>query len=194
MGTDSKVQNIGNLLGKIISIDKNNQSYEIVSLGHRNPQGLFYYKDQYEKEFIINSEHGPKGGDEINVNNLKDKRMPNFGWPVSSYGINYDGTNPFKSSHIEYGFDEPLIYFTPSIGISEISVVNFENTNIIYASSLRANSIYIVNVDKNFEKVINTDRLNFDKRIRDIKYSKKLEGLIAIFEETPSIALIKNYD
>ena len=51
---------------------------------------------------------------EININNLKDNKVQNFGWPISSYGINYDGTNPYKSSHKEHGFKEPLKYFTPS--------------------------------------------------------------------------------
>ena len=97
--------------------------------------------------------------------------------PVSE-GINYDGTNPFKSSHKEYGFDEPLKYFTPSIGISEISVVSKEDFNTIYTSSLRANSIYLVDVNTNFTKVINKDRLRLDNRIRDLKYVKSLGSLI----------------
>ena len=55
-------------LGKIIAIDLNTNEYEIMSLGHRNPQGLYYHKD---KNIIINTEHGPKGGDEINFNFLE---------------------------------------------------------------------------------------------------------------------------
>ena len=56
------------LFGKIISINKETREYSIQSMGHRNPQGLFFLK---EKNLIINSEHGPKGGDEVNVNFLK---------------------------------------------------------------------------------------------------------------------------
>ena len=57
-------------------------------MGHRNPQGLFFLK---EKNLIINSEHGPKGGDEVNVNFLKKdiKELPNYGWPIASYGVPY---------------------------------------------------------------------------------------------------------
>ena len=117
-----EIQDPNHLAGKIISIDKNNKSFELVSLGHRNHQGLFYFKDKLENQFVISSEHGPKGGDEINVNNLKNNRVVNFGWPIASYGINYDGTNPFKESHEEHGYDEPLIYFTPSIWFSSLPV------------------------------------------------------------------------
>ena len=189
-----QVQNKGDLIGKIISIDKNDKSYEMISLGHRNQQGLFYYKDDKGNQFIINSEHGPKGGDEINVNYLENNKLPNFGWPVASYGINYDGTNPFKSSHEDFGFVEPLKYFTPSIGISEISVKSESDYNIIYTSSLRAKSIYIIKTNKNFTKIVNEDRLILDYRIRDIKYVENLDGYIVILENTPSIGFVKISD
>jgi len=192
-GALDKVQNLNHLAGKIISINKLNKNYKILSLGHRNPQGLFYYQDKKGNKFILNSEHGPKGGDEINVNNLENNKLFNFGWPIASYGINYDGTNPFKPSHNEYGFDEPLKYFTPSIGISEISIIDDnKDFNTILVSSLRANSIYLLKIDKKFTKVFNTDRLDLDYRIRDLKYVESLDGHIMIFENTPSIGFIKN--
>ena len=194
LGFIDEIQMPNHLSGKIISIKKKDGSFDLISTGHRNHQGLFYYIDEYKNQFVINSEHGPKGGDEINVNNLKDNKVQNFGWPISSYGINYDGTNPYKSSHKEHGFKEPLKYFTPSIGISEISIKSKKDFNEIYASSLRAKSIYIVKSDKIFSQVINTDRLILDYRIRDIKYSKSLNGFIVIFENTPSIGFIKSYD
>ena len=50
--------------GKIIKINIHNNNYEIISMGHRNPQGLYFDKDQ---NFILETEHGPKGGDEINI-------------------------------------------------------------------------------------------------------------------------------
>ena len=188
-----KVQDSKHLAGKIISIDKLDQKYELISLGHRNQQGLFYYQDEKGNQFILNSEHGPKGGDEINVNYLENEKLYNFGWPIASYGINYDGSNPFKSSHKDSGFDEPLKYFTPSIGISEISVIsNNEDFNTIYASSLRAHSIYLIETNKKFTKVFNTDRLKLDYRIRDLKYVDSLGGHILIFENIPSIGFIKN--
>ncbi len=191
-GVLDQIQSPDSLAGKIISIDKTNQKFDLISLGHRNHQGLFFYQDEMDNQFIINSEHGPKGGDEINVNNLRLKKIYNFGWPIASYGINYDGTNPFKATHKEFGYDEPLIYFTPSIGISEISVQNNLNSNTIFTSSLRAKSIYMVETNKKFTKVLNTDRLILDNRIRDIKYVKSLDGHIVILENTPSLGFIKS--
>ena len=91
-----QVQDKNNLAGKIISIDKFKKNYDLISLGHRNQQGLFFFKDDLNNQFIINSEHGPKGGDEINIINLAEDKLYNFGWPVASYGINYDGTNPLR--------------------------------------------------------------------------------------------------
>lgn len=194
-GALDEVQNLKHLAGKIISIDKLNKSYQILSLGHRNPQGLFYYQDKQGDQFVLNSEHGPKGGDEVNINYLDNKKLYNFGWPIASYGINYDGSNPFKSSHKDYGFEEPLKYFTPSIGISEISIINDnKDFNTIFVSSLRAHSIYLLKTNKKFTKVFNTDRLSLDYRIRDLKYVKSLDGHIMIFENIPSIGFIKNKD
>jgi glucose/arabinose dehydrogenase len=116
-GSFGAAQDSNRLLGKIISIDLKNSDYKIISIGHRNPQGLIYLK---EKNLIINSEHGPKGGDEINFNYFDENKIPNYGWDIVSYGIEYDGTDPYKRPHKEYGFIEPFKVFETSIGISEL--------------------------------------------------------------------------
>ena len=93
-----------------------------MSMGHRNVQGLYYDKN---KNLIWSSEHGPKGGDEVNLNDLNEKNnvIPNYGWPISSYGKHYVDDKslyekaPLKKSHVKNGFIEPKKYFVPSIGI-----------------------------------------------------------------------------
>ena len=75
-------QDNNNSLGKIISIDLGTKKYEILSSGHRNVQGLFYDK---KNDIIFFTEHGPKGGDEVNY----IQQNLNYGWPVSSYGTKY---------------------------------------------------------------------------------------------------------
>ena len=189
-----------NLVGKIISIDKNTKSFNLVSIGHRNPQGLSFLKNN---NLIINTEHGPKGGDEINLNFLSDEKLKNFGWPISSYGKPYPGTEKIyqekgllKSTHAENGFEEPIKYFVPSIGISELVAIednsqeNLQNT--IYASSLRANSIYIIKVNKNFKKILNVDRIYIsNNRIRDLKYDEESNNFFLILENVPGIGVIK---
>ena len=76
-------------------------------MGHRNPQSLDYIKNE-NNNFIISTEHGPDGGDEININNLSiNENIKNFGWPISSYGYHYDKKDrenaPLYKSHSEYG-------------------------------------------------------------------------------------------
>ena len=65
----SKAQDKFNF-GKILSINLENKDIEIMSMGHRNVQGLYYDKN---KNLIWSSEHGPKGGDEVNLNDLNEK-------------------------------------------------------------------------------------------------------------------------
>ena len=162
-------------------------------MGHRNPQGLYYVKDS---NIIINTEHGPKGGDEININFLEDDKIPNFGWDISSYGTNYDGTDPYKKSHSEYGFVEPFKYYVPSIGISQMvympNNLKFENGKYLFVTSLRAGSIYIIKVNDKFDKILDEDRIHFlEQRIRDIEYDKENNVFFLLFESTPSIGVLK---
>ncbi|MBL7815486.1 MAG: PQQ-dependent sugar dehydrogenase [Saprospiraceae bacterium] len=81
----------------------------IFSYGHRNPQGMAM--NPTTGAFWTN-EHGPRGGDEINIT----QAGKNFGWPVISYGINYDGTilTPYTKKD---GMEQPLHYWIPSIGV-----------------------------------------------------------------------------
>ena len=189
-------QKLDSLLGKIISIDKLTNEHKIISMGHRNPQGLFYIKDL---DIIINTEHGPKGGDEINVNFQKNDEIPNFGWDIASYGIEYDGTDPYKKSHSEYGFVEPLKYYVPSIGISQMiympNNLNPDNRKYLFVSSLRAESIYVLEINDKFNKIVNEDRLYMpQRRIRDIEYDKENDVFFLVFEYTPSIGILKLKD
>ena len=150
----------------------------------------------------MNTEHGPKGGDEVNFNFLDEDRQKNFGWPISSYGTPYPGHEErfklngwMQTSHKENGFIEPIKQFTPSIGISELFLVQNKNDkkiNHLFVSSLRAGSIYVLTIDEAFKKVLDEDRLYFpNKRIRDLKYDKKNNQFLFLSEYTPSIAVLK---
>jgi len=190
LADEKSPQDIKSLKGKIISINKNNGEYKIISMGHRNQQGLFYLD---KNDTIINSEHGPKGGDEININN-NSIEISNFGWAISSYGTTYDDKEIYEKSHGEFGFIEPLIKYVPSIGISQIDYYEDEskNENIIFTSSLRASSIYINKVNKTFTEVEDQERIYIsNERIRDIKYDKETNSIFCIFESVPSFAVIK---
>jgi len=184
-------QDKDSLLGKIISIDKNTKKHELISMGHRNPQGLSYVENL---NLIINTEHGPKGGDEINFNFIKKNEIPNYGWDISSYGVEYDGTK-YRDSHSEHGFVEPFKYYTPSIGISELvylpSRKNLDGKKYLFVSSLRAASIYKIEINDEFSQIINEDRIFFkEQRLRDLEFDEKLGVFFILFEKTPSIGIL----
>ena len=84
----------------------------IWSYGHRNPQGLARHPVTGE---LYDAEHGPRGGDELNL------VLPgrNYGWPVITYGMNYDGT-PITDLTAKEGMEQPVAYWTPSIAVCAI--------------------------------------------------------------------------
>jgi len=92
-------------------IDKPGAMPEIYSYGHRNPQGIALHPETGE---VWAHEHGPQGGDEINI----IKAGKNYGWPVITYGVNYGrGTKIGEGTHKE-GMEQPLHYWDPSIAPS----------------------------------------------------------------------------
>lgn len=119
-GTMDNAQTLTNHLGKIIRLHDDgrvpadnpfvgtpNAKPEIWSYGHRNPQGLIYDK---ENQLLIDHEHGPRGGDEINI----IQKGKNYGWPKISYGINYDGSVLTDKTALP-GMEQPIWYYVPSI-------------------------------------------------------------------------------
>jgi len=84
------------------------------SLGHRNPQGLMFDK---RSRTLWSTEHGPKGGDELNV----IQRGRNYGWPLVTHGINYDGS-PVSADSEREGFESPRAHWNPSPGLSNLVV------------------------------------------------------------------------
>jgi glucose/arabinose dehydrogenase len=84
---------------------------EIWSYGHRNIQGAALHP---ETGALWVNEHGPRGGDEINL----PQAGKNYGWPVVSYGVNYDGSPVGTGKRTAEGMEEPLYQWTPVIGAS----------------------------------------------------------------------------
>jgi len=184
--------------GKIYTIDKDNpKNYKRVSIGHRNPQGLFYDK---EKDLIFSTEHGPKGGDEFNL--IKEGK--NYGWPTASYGELGDETIKLRApniikllkSHNKYGFEEPIKEFTPSIGISELisNYYNMSKNESYFITSMKNSdegySIYQIDFDSN-NKVINEDKIYLGDRIRDILYLDEKGVYLVMLESSYALGLLK---
>lgn len=150
----------------------------IYSYGHRNPQGTEVHPVTNE---IWVSEHGPRGGDELNL----IKPGVNYGWPVISYGINYDGTT-FTDLTEKEGMEQPVKYWVPSIapcGMTFVTGDVFKDwENDILIGSLRF---------KNLERLVLEDNqvthreilLENIGRVRNVKVSP--EGYIYVAIELP---------
>ena len=180
--------------GKIIKVNVNNHNYEIISMGHRNPQGLYF---DIENNFILETEHGPQGGDEINIieiDKINNDKIPNFGWAMVSAGMHYGGKiernnekylkYPLYKSHSEHGFIEPLKSFVPSIGISEIVKIDKDKYVV---SSLKDKSLYFFELNKQ-KQIINLDRVEVFERIRDLSFNNN--QLYLFMENSASIGVI----
>ncbi len=204
-------QNDDNDFGKIISINLSNKDKKIVSKGHRNPQGLFYSKDL---NMLFSTEHGPAGGDEINFLKVDKSReaIPNYGWPMSSYGRHYFDNDddkdsryelsPLYKSHAKYGYIEPLKYFVPSVGISQIIGVSNEISNKNYkffvgtmgnAKKFKEGmiSLFYFEFDKIKEKIIYNEFIPIKSRVRDMIYVKEKDIILMFLENYNSIAIFK---
>lgn len=87
----------------------------IWSYGNRNAQGLYFDK---ENNILYETEHGPQGGDELNI----IEKGKNYGWPVITWGIDYDGT-PISDIQEKEGMEQPITYYVPSIATSGMTMV-----------------------------------------------------------------------
>ncbi len=88
--------------------NKNGELSSVYCYGNRNPQGLTLTKNG----ILLGLEHGPKGGDELNL----IEKGNNYGWPLITYGVNYSGTKITDHTHMD-GMEQPIWHWTPSIAV-----------------------------------------------------------------------------
>lgn len=156
----------------------------IYSKGHRNPQGLVYLS---EKDQLWETEHGPRGGDELNF----IEKGANYGWPLVSTGINYDGKS-ISENHKKEGITEPRYSWVPSIGTSGIAYLssskygNWKGSFLVGGLALRY--LAKVSFDTNNKAVESKVLENY--RIRHVKQGP--DGLIYIAVENPGRILKLN--
>ena len=194
-------QNLKSNFGKILKINTKNRKAKVISFGHRNPQGLYYSK---KFDFIISTEHGPKGGDEVNINLNPLKKIKNYGWPISSYGEHYYKNYskkilqeaPLNKSHKKYGFEEPIKYFVPSIGISQI--IPFNDNDTAFLIGAMGNEIqdqdlglHLILLNEKRQKVINHKYTLLNERVRDMIISRDRKTVIIFLESTSSLMVLK---
>ena len=191
-----KAQDENSYLGKVLSIDINTSEYKIISKGHRNPQGLSLTK---YKNFLIETEHGPVGGDEINL--IEINKSQNFGWPISSYGKHWfpenyemkDGIATLHDSHSDYGMREPLFYqyvgYFGGIGISDVEINYFNDLDAFFVATLNGGQIFDIEANIEENKMNSFTRYKINERIRDMEYDPDNRVYYLLLENGPSIGI-----
>ncbi len=194
-GTKPNAQTLSNHLGKIMRLHDDGKvptdnpfvstkdaKPEIWSYGHRNPQGLVYDRDT---ESLWNVEHGPKGGDELN----KVEKGKNYGWPVITYGIDYDG-KIISDKTAQEGMEQPLTYWVPSIapcGMAQVKgdkYAGWKNSLLIGALAFQ----HVARVELSDGKYVKQEKL-MDKMARVRAVAESPEGYIYVATEGPGMLL-----
>jgi cytochrome c2 len=172
--------------GKTILINLVDFSHQQFSKGHRNPQGLFIDGP----DAIWETEHGPQGGDELNL----VKRGSNYGWPSVSYGTQYGAHfwpgDPVPGSH--EGYAEPFYSWVPSIGVSSLLVMHGAQFKLwegdLLVVSLRDGALYRARVRN--QRVVMLERIPFGRRIRDI--AEGSEGQLLLWTDRGALLEVES--
>ena len=169
-------QDLENEMGKILRVADDGSvpgdnpfsadpSRRIWSYGHRNAQGLVYDADN---DKVYMHEHGPRGGDEINV--LEPGK--NYGWPAITYGLDYSGArvSPYTAAE---GMEQPLLHWTPSIAPSSMTLYTGDDFPQWRGDLLIGTLVDkdVRRVDLEAGKVVAQESLfrDLDSRIREVK-------------------------
>tara|TARA_B100000579_G_scaffold418618_1_gene416383 strand:- start:174 stop:1322 length:1149 start_codon:yes stop_codon:yes gene_type:complete len=191
-----EAQSLDNHFGKIIRINKDGSIPEdnpftnvkdalpeIYSYGHRNMQGIIVTKSGK----VYEHEHGPKGGDELNL----IEPSLNYGWPAITYGIDYSGAviSPFTERD---GMEQPLLHWTPSIAPSDI--LYYEND---FYPELKNSFLVTALVSKDVKKITFENGIYIQEslfseandRLRNIQASPN--GILYLLTDGPNGKLIK---
>ncbi len=176
-GSKTHAQSPANHLGKVVRINRDGsvpndnpfvggiELNEIWSIGHRNPQGAAL---DPETGVLWTVEHGAKGGDEIN----KPAAGKNYGWPIISYGVNYNGSKIGQGTE-KPGLEQPLFYWDPSIAPSGLMIYSGrlwpDWKGDLFVGALKFQ--LMSRLDREGDKITGEERLFEDVygRIRDIR-------------------------
>lgn len=176
--TRPQAQSVSSALGKIVRITKDGVAApgnpfatqsgalpELYSIGHRNPQGLALHPVTGD---LWQSEHGPRGGDEIN----RVQAGANYGWPTISYGIEYGGQPIGGGIQQQTGLEQPTYYWDPVVSPSGMTFYSSNHIpewrNNLFIGALSGSHIVRLVIENN--RVTGEERLLADEgqRFRDI--------------------------
>lgn len=166
-------------------VDEDGHLSEIYSYGHRNIQGIVH---DAETDTIWSHEHGPRGGDELNI----IKAGANYGWPVATHGRDYSGTQITPHRSVD-GMEDPLRVWTPSIapaGLSQYRGHQFpEWDGDLLITALMARTIIHVRLDGT---TIQSETRRFEEigeRLRDVRTGP--DGALYILTDSPDGKLLR---
>lgn len=165
---------------------KNNAKPEKWTLGNRNIQGAAIHP---QTGALWTHEHGPQGGDEINV--MRAGR--NYGWPVITHGVNYGSGSKIGEGQAKAGMEQPLYVWVPSIAPSGLAFVNSDKfphwKGNLLIGALRDQSLVRLELDG--EKVLREERMLKGQlgRIRDVRMGP--DGLVYLLTDSTQGALIR---
>jgi cytochrome c2 len=183
VGQDDK-----NDLSKIIEISLKDGSHSFYARGFRNPQGLLVASDGR----VWETEHGPRGGDEVNL----IQPGKNYGWPIATYGTNYGSVpwpfNPHPGKQV--GFEHPRFSFVPAIGISNIIEPNEEEfpewDEHLVVASLWGKSLFALKTEG--DEITYSEQVLLGERLRDL--ISLSDGRIAVLTDSGQLILVRNGD
>lgn len=159
-----------------------NAKGSIWTYGNRNMQGLYYDVDT---DILWEHEHGPKGGDELNI----IEKGKNYGWPVITYGVDYDNSIISDLTEKE-GMEQPVHYWVPSIAVCGLTMVkgdmfpDWEGNLLVGALAQK----HVARLKLDGTKVVEEEKLLQDvARVRSVAQSP--EGYIYVGTEGPGMLL-----
>jgi len=197
-GDPDRAQDLGDLAGSVLRVTEDGQvppdnpfvgregvAPEIFSYGHRNPQGLTVHPETGRLWAV---EHGPKGGDELNVLTAGT----NYGWPVITYGLSYAGFKIGEGTE-KVGMAQPVTYWVPSISPSGMAFYDGPDfpawRGSLFVGAL--SGLLLARLEIDGEKVTHEERLleDFEERIRDVRQGP--DGKLYLLTDSSDGALLR---
>jgi len=178
----------GGIPGDNPFVDRKDARPEIWSYGHRNMQGLAV---DPRTGTLWESEHGPRGGDEINL----PRGGRNYGWPIASYGMDYSTGTPYpetRGTHVA-GTEQPLKYWKKSPGLSGMAFyVGHPQSpwnNSLFLGALADRNLIRLSLDG--DRIVGEERLltDLDARIRDVRVAR--DGSVYVLTDEDNGRLLR---
>ena len=192
-----QAQNTANHLGSIVRLNRDGSAPEdnpfvgqadampeLYSIGHRNVQGILV--DDAGR--VFSHEHGPRGGDEINL----IEAGKNYGWPKITYGIDYNGSQISPYTELP-GLEQPLVYWDPSIAPSGMTLYQGELfpewQGSLLVSALAGKEVRRVELKGNAAGEQESLFTELDQRFRDVRTGP--DGAVYLLTDSPSGQLLR---